>query len=185
MSGRPNLPPPGVSEITEGGGHRPVVSSPSRQTRRRGPGEDVLKNVHELKTVDNTAGLTPDGVQAVQRDVRIGKMPKTRRSRRNTVTFRSVDGEEYTFRTHDQKGKELETNRLFLLFAAIRETILGGNPQNVFDSWGVKLLDMDGKQFYPVPQETLERMMAERDVLETMGMADDDDRSEFALGQSE
>lgn len=180
---RPNLPPPGVSTTDGQGGHQTIASN--RRTKRAGPGEDVLQNVEQLRAVQNTAGMTPAGVRATTRDVRIGKMPKTKRSRRHTVTFRSVDGEEYTFRTHDTKGKELESNRVFLLFAAVRETILGGNPQNVFDAWNVKLTDMDGKQFYPLPQETLERMMAESEVLSAMGMDEPDESDQFALGHGE
>lgn len=177
-------PPAGVSTTDGAGGHKSVAPPPPQRARRPGPGEDVLQNVHELRQVGESTGMNPVGVQAVSRDVRIGKMPKTRRSRRHTVTFQSVDGEEYVFRTHDTKGNELPTNRLFLLFAAVREMILGGNPKNVFDAWNVKLLDVEGKQFYPLPQEVLERMMAE-EVLRDELHPEDDDQSEFSLGQAE
>lgn len=182
-------PPGGVSKINDDGGRTAIQDAdvPSKgKGVRRGAGEDVLKNVHDLPVESQGNVTTPTGVQSTSRDVRIGKMPRTRKSRRNTKRFRSVDGEVYSFRSHDSKGKELPENRLFMLLAALRETALGGDPKVVFDTWGLTVKDMDGKQFYPVPREVLERMAAEQEVLEVRGEVEEDpDHQMFALGESE
>jgi hypothetical protein len=156
-----NLPPPGVSSTDGQGGHKSIeVDAPKRPAsgrgkgRRRDVGDDVLKDVNGLRKEDS-AGISPDGTNAVERDVRIGRMPKTKRPRRNMATFRSVDGEDYTFRTHDTKGKELPQNRVFALFVACREMALGGSPVPVFNAFKVKIKDQDGKQFFPFTEESL------------------------------
>jgi hypothetical protein len=182
-------PPGGVSSINEGGGRTAIQDAdvPKKgKGVRRSAGDDVLKNVHELPVESQGNVTTPTGVQSTERDVRIGQMPRTKKSRRNTKSFRSVDGELYTFRSHDSKGKELPENRLFMLVAALRETTLGGNAKVVFDAWGLNVKDMDGKQFYPVSNEVLERMMAEQEVLEARGeLEEDPDQQMFALGEAE
>lgn len=185
-------PPPGVSTTDGQGNHKPIEVDPTagktsnRRTARRMPGEDVLLNVGSMESVQDSTGMTPTGVKSLSRDVRIGAIPKTRRSRKHTKTFRSVDGKEYSFRSHDTKGKELPDNRLFMLVVALREVSLGGSPQPVFDAWGLKVTDVDGKQFYPAPREVLEMMQADSEVMEMLDVEEEDEAAEqFSLGKAE
>lgn len=174
-------PPPGVSTTDGEGGHVPVNSPAAKPParagggRRRQVGEDILKNVEQLRREGQDTGFTPEGVQGVRRDVRIGKMPKTRRSRRNHTSFMSVDGREYTFRTHDTKGNELPHFRTQLLYICIRELSLGGSALPVLNAFNFHFKDEDGQQFLPVPEELLLALEGDDSV-------SDPDQSEYALG---
>lgn len=71
------------------------------------------------------------------------------------TTFTSVDGEVYTFRTHFRKdGKKLPVPRRneLAIFIALREVGIGGSPFPVLDAFNLKIDDVDGKAFYPVPE---------------------------------
>lgn len=167
-------PPGGVSTTDGKGGHQQVVAAPSGKGRRRLPGQDILQNVGELKVVRDDGGLTPAGTKATKRDVRVGNMPKTRRSRRHHTSFHSIDGEEYVFRTHDQKGNRLDYVATQVLYMSLREISLGGSALPVLAAFNVNFNDETGKQFLPVPPELLNRV---DDPIE--------DQPELALGQAD
>jgi hypothetical protein len=83
---------------------------------------------------------------------------RTRKPRRHTATFQSVDGKTYNFRTHDTKGKPLPYRESQALFVALREQRLGGDVFAVFEAFKLRIEDMDGQVVYPVSQEYLDML---------------------------
>jgi len=167
-------PPGGVSTTDGEGGHIPIAdpaAKPRGAGRRRQAGEDVLENVEQFRKAGTNDGFTPAGVKGVKKDVRIGTMPATRRSRRHHTSFRSIDGQDYTFRTHDTKGKQLNYLPTQVLYMSLRELSLGGSALPILHAFNVNFNDEDGKQFLPVSEEILNR-----------GVDDHEDQPEFALG---
>jgi hypothetical protein len=151
----------------------------------RSVGEDVLENLQNYKK-EASSGMTPAGVKASERDIRVGAMPPTRRPVRNMAVFTSVDGTAYTFRTHDTKGKELPHNRMQMLFICLREISLGGDALAVFKAFRVNMKDVDGRQFFPFSEETLQAIHLREVGHEELTEDEDlDEGSTFALGEEE
>jgi hypothetical protein len=153
-----HLPPSGVSTTDGEGGHAPVAAKPNAARgagRRRQAGDDILQNVEALRQVGGTDGMNPAGVRGVKKDIRVGKMPKTRRSRRHHTSFQSIDGQEYTFRTHDTKGQQLKYLPTQVLYMCLRELSLGGSALPILTAFNVNFDDEDGRKFLPVPAELL------------------------------
>ena len=153
-------PPPGVSTLAG----KPIeIDSPQippverKRGRKRVPGDDVLKDPSKYKAITST-GMTPAGVERNTVDIREAPLPKTRNPSRNTASFVSVDGEEYTFRTHDTKGKPLPYRETMALFISIRELSIGGDAKVVLDAFKFKMHDMNGKEFYPLTDEIMSRL---------------------------
>jgi hypothetical protein len=163
-----NWPGPKSRVASTADGHAIEIDKPKiqqtrvpRSGRRRLPGEDALKDLDKFKVVKDGGSATA-GVEGTPTDIREGPMPKTRRPNRHCATFTSIDGETYSFRTHDTKGKALQDRAVMAVFIALREIGLGGDARNVLDAFKFQLKDMDGKQFYPILEETLERFHVER-----------------------
>ena len=161
------LPPPGVSSQDAHGNHKAITGAP----RRRKPGEDVLMNPEKYRVVESA---NPPGTTGIRRDIREAPI-LTSKSPRHTATIQSVDGSTYTFRTHDTKGKSLEFRNQMCLFIAMREVSLGGSALPVFQAFKVSIRDMDGKRFFPVPED----LMVVPDNVESP-LFDD---SEYSLGE--
>jgi hypothetical protein len=151
-------PPAGVSTTDGAGGHAPINDPSARPRgagRRRQAGDDILQNVEQLRRVGGSEGMNPAGTKGVQKDIRIGNMPKTRRSRRHHVSFQSIDGQSYTFRTHDTKGTQLQYLPTQVLYMCLRELSLGGSALPILRAFNVNFNDEDGQQFLPVSEEAL------------------------------
>jgi hypothetical protein len=121
----------------------------------------------------------PAGARATARQVVQMPMPKVRRSERFTRSFESVDGNTYTFRTRDSKGNPLPGRVAQTLYLGIVEQMKGGNPLVIFEAMGLKLIDVDGQQVFPVPPEIWNRL-AQAEEPGFDAPADDD--QEFSLG---
>ena len=142
-------PPAGVSTTDGAGSHDPVL--PPGVSHRRQVGEDVLRDMDSMRKIDSSGGMNPAGAQAVKRDIREGPMPATRRSRRHHASFISVDGKEYTFRTHDTKGNQLGYLYTQVLYICLREIALGGSVNHILLAFNVNFPDETGKPFLPIP----------------------------------
>ena len=70
------------------------------------------------------------------------------------ASYTSLDGEEYIFRTHDNKGKPLPWRENLAMFLAFREVGLGGSPFTVLDAFRVSIKDATGKEVYPLKVST-------------------------------
>ncbi len=171
-------PPAGVSTTDGRGGHQSIsVEAPKRKKgsgRRPEAGEDPIANLDAYRRVEGAAN--PAGTGNVQRDVRIGRMPKTKRPRRNMASFHSIDGETYTFRTHQPNGKPIERRNELALFLAMREVSLGGTAFPVFEAFKLKIADADGKPFFPVPPELLNSAVLGEEIYE-------EEDAGFSLGE--
>jgi hypothetical protein len=170
-------PPPGISAIGEGGERTPVDSG-VRKPRKKGSSRgDVIARPERFRKVDPSA--PPPGTQRVQPDVLeapVGLKP----SARVKATFRSCDGEVYSVRTHDDKGKPLSYRETLCLFLAMREVVLGGSPFPIFDAFRLKMSDLDGKPIYPVPTELMERMTGRAPLPIAEGV---EEEKGFSLGE--
>ena len=116
------------------------------------------------------------GVRGVKKDIRIGNMPKTRRSRRHHTSFQSIDGNEYTFRTHDTKGVQFTYLPTQVLYMCIREVSLGGSALPILKAFAVNFNDEDGKPFLPVSEDTFNQLDPDDDYEEPVSLT---------LGQAE
>ena len=182
-------PPAGVSTNNPTGGHTAIQANERvlpEQHKKRAPrngrrlevGDDPLKNVDTFKVVEGTTN-NPTGTNRLSRDVREGPMPKTRRPRRHMSSFESIDGNVYTVRTHDPKGKPLAHRNELCLFLALIEMQKGGHPSSVFEAFSLKIDDADGNRIFPIPAEVLNSLYAsdEYEVAEESGDAG------FSLGE--
>jgi hypothetical protein len=104
-------------------------------------------------------------------------MPKTRRSRRHHTNFSSIDGQEYAFRTHDTKGKQLAYLPTQVLYMCLRELSLGGSALPILRAFNVNFNDEDGKQFLPVPVDLINQLGEDDDY--------DNEQPSLSLGQAE
>jgi len=147
------LPTPGVSSIGEDGSRSgvPVAPAPRRPLAR---GQDPIRNREGARQVDPRA--IPSGTNRTQQDI-IEIPIKRKLSSRTKATFTSVDGETYTFQTHDDRGKPLESRLVLSLYLAIREVELGGSASPVFDAFRLRIEDVDGKIVYPIPGQEPEK----------------------------
>ena len=154
----PQPPNPGVSQVT-GSGARvqdgPAPERPSFSRRAKGPGRgrnaDPLLNPEHGRRVNSNAA--PVGAKQLSNvsDIRdMSHLINQKRSVRGTRTFNSVDGQSYTFATREPNGEPIKGRMFQALYLAIREARLGGDPFVVFDAFGLKIDDLDGKQVYPV-----------------------------------
>ena len=172
-------PPAGVSTTDGSGSHSPISSpaaKPRGNGRRRTAGDDILQNVEQLRQVATSDGMNPVGVRGVKKDIRIGNMPKTRRSRRHHTSFQSIDGNEYTFRTHDTKGVQFKYLPTQVLYMCLREVSLGGSALPILNAFAVNFDDEDGKPFLPVTEGTFSQLDPDEDYEEPVSLT---------LGQAE
>jgi len=144
-------PPAGISEIGEDGSRKALPKTKAAQGRgHRGQRRDeVLKNPEAGRRVATSA---PAGVDTRQNDI-VEFDIHTKRSERHFATFTSVDGEEYSFRMRDQKGKVLAGLEPFVSMIAIVELMKGGNPLVVFKAFKIKIPAESGKLLFPVAEE--------------------------------
>jgi hypothetical protein len=146
-------PPPGVSTIDESGANRPVkeaaVAKRGRETnaaRQRAAGRDpISEKGRVVDPVSPASDLLKSKQQVVE--IPIGRA----RSKRHSASFQSVDGERYSFATHDDRGRAFAFRENLAIFLALREIGCGGSPFPVLDAFKVSLEDADGKKLYPVP----------------------------------
>lgn len=184
-------PPAGVSTTDGRGGHQPIAagersSQIPEQHRKRQPrngrklqvGEDPLQNPEKFKVVEGNPNV-PVGTNRVQRDVRVGPMPKTRRPRSHMTEFTSVDGNTYVIRTHDPKGKPVPGRNELCLFLAMIEMQKGGSPFPVFEAFKLKIQDAEGAQLFPVPVEVLNSLGYEPEYVDE----EEAENSGFSLGE--
>ena len=183
-----NWPGPRSRVSSTADGHAIEVDKPKiqqtrkpRAGRRRLPGEDALQDLSRFKVIKD-GGTTTAGVDGKEVDIREGAMPATRRPQRHCATFVSIDGETYSFRTHDTKGKRLPDSATMAAFITLREICLGGDGRNVLDAFKFRLKDMDGKEFYPIPDEILDRFHVERPVEPD---EEPEDAQKYSLGEAE
>lgn len=150
-------PPAGVSTTDGQGRHQSISVEQPKRTKGRGRrpevGEDPIADLNNYRKVSGSEN--PVGTGNISRDVRVGQMPKTKRPRRHMASFNSVDGNVYTFRTHQPNGKPIERRNELALFIAMREVSLGGTAFPIFEAFNLKIADADGKQFFPVPHHLL------------------------------
>lgn len=193
MADRPWPGPPAGVSTTDGAGRHQPISAAERsaavpeQHRKRKPrngrklqvGDDPLENPEQYKVVEGNPNV-PVGTTQVARDVRVGPMPKTRRPRRHMTSFQSIDGQVYTIRTHDPKGKALPYRNQLALFLAMIEMQKGGKPSTVFDAFNLKIADADGQQIYPIPVDILNSLYGvEEDYVDEEAAED----AGFSLGE--
>lgn len=119
------------------------------------PGDDVLAHPEQGREVHSQ---TPTGVQGKGRSVIEMKPPKFQKPSRHTASFTSVDGLEYSFRTHDTKGKAMPYLQTMVLYLALIEQAKGGSVSTVFQAFKVKIEDMDGNPYFPIPDEVIEEL---------------------------
>ena len=176
-------PPPGVSAVDENNNHKPIVADKvsvpvgnKRNGRKVRRGDDPLEHPEDFKVLQSNT-VNPTGVGTVQRDIREGKMPKSQRPRRNMASFESIDGQVYTFRTHDSKGKALPTRISQCLFLALIEKEKGGSPFTVMNAFKLTMNDADDKAMFPVPEHVLNSLQGDDEAF----VADED----FNLGHGE
>lgn len=151
---RSQVPPPGVSALHDDGSRVPIdADAPAQAVRRKprpaipGRREDPIRNVEGTKKVD---AASPVGVVRKDYDVVEAPMPATRTPSSHARTFTSVDGQTYRIRTRDRQGKPLAERIINTIVLAIREQRLGGDPLDVFNAFGVRIEDIDGKVLLPV-----------------------------------
>ena len=120
----------------------------------------------------------PAGVNTRRNDV-VEFDITTRRSQRHYATFRSVDGEEYSFRVRDNKGNVLSGIEPFVSMIAIVEMMKGGNPLDVFAAFKIKIPAEGGKVVFPIPQEHAHLIQAP-DVVE---LEQGSESAGFSLGE--
>lgn len=173
-------PPPGVSSLGPNNQRSIIEGAPTSRRvpgRAHEPGEDVIRDLSRGKTV---TGDSPVGANPKARNVVEMPMPKTKRPRRHVTSFTSVDGNEYSFRTHDTKGKPLPFREVQALYLAIIEMAKGGSPVPVLDAFKLTMEDMGGHVVYPIPSHLLSRAFtaaaqppaeAEEDVPEDRGFS--------------
>ena len=163
-----NPPPSGVSSIGEDGA-RQQVAKPTGRGHRANRRFDPLVNPEAGRRVESSA---PAGVDARPNDV-VEFDIKTQRSKRLYTSFRSVDGEEYSLRIRDGKGKVLPGVLPYVSMIAIIEMMKGGNPLDVFDAFKIKIPAEDGKVIFPVP-EKFAHLIQSPDIaeLESSAMSD-------------
>lgn len=189
-------PPPGVSAIgTDGASRKAVKAAPAEKDnsvkdqpagvpakngapRLRRPGEDVLVDPAKGRKVNLG---TPTGVRGIESDVIEMPMPRQRLPSVGTASFRSVDGEVYSFRTRDSKGKPLPQRNEMCLFIALVEIAKGGSPTPVLEAFKLNIDDANGTKYFPIPEEVFARLgdvvQAARDLGES-----DEDAPDFRLG---
>ena len=184
-------PPPGIStigpdfkssEAVERPAEAPArktasVKTPRSQPKPRLPGGDVLINPEAGRRIAQNA---PVGVLSRDSDVIEMPMPVQRLPRTSTAVFKSVDGNTYSFRTRDQKGKPLPYRNEMCIFIALTEMSKGGSPIPVLEAFKLSIEDATGKKYFPIPPETLStvRMMSQ----EAQPEAEDEQASDFRLG---
>ena len=186
-------PPPGVSALDDSGNHTPIavekqaealtktvvpVLGNKRNGRKVRRGDDPLQHPDKYKVLEGGT-VNPTGTGTVKRDIREGKLPATRRPRRNMTSFESIDGNTYTFRTHDSKGKALPTRISQCLFLAMIEQQKGGSPFTVMSAFKLTMADADGQAIFPVPAHILNGLRDDgEDFIE-----DSVENEEFNLGE--
>lgn len=190
----PTLPPAGVSAIGADGEARDVVKPARRRTNTAHiPSDDPLMHADKLRKV-NESVTTPAGTRSTRRDIREGSMPRTRTPRRHMASFDSVDGNTYTFRTHQPNGKPVPYREIQCLYLALVEVEKGGLASTVFDAFRVTMPDANGVQYYPIPEHL--RAQADEDVYDGMEhppseeeeeedvfpFIEDDESADYALG---
>jgi len=143
-----NPPPAGVSSIGEDG-ERQQVAKPVGRGSRPKHGSDPLRNPEGGRRVASSA---PAGVDVRPNDI-VEFDIKTSRSKRLYTSFRSVDGEEYSLRIRDSKGKVLPGVLPYISMIAMVEMMKGGNPLDVLDAFKVKIPAEDGKMVFPIPEK--------------------------------
>ena len=87
----------------------------------------------------------PAGTNALPRKVEVSKTKKVY-DPRFFAEYTSADGEEYVFRTHDKNGKPFVWRENLAIFLAIRELSIGGDGENIFKAFNVKIEDATGKK---------------------------------------
>ena len=165
---QPNLPASGgVSDLSNGA----TVAPPIRGAKRQA-GEDVIRNLEGARRVD---GTLPAGATASRRDVIEVPMNKVKRAKRHHAEYLSADGETYSFRTHDARGKTVPGRELMCLFLAMREHELGGSARAVFEAFRVEFPDSEGKPVFPIPYPTSAPKDVEETVVSVVGIFADDE----------
>jgi hypothetical protein len=150
-----------------------------RNGRKVQVGDDPLLDPANFKVIEGNPN-NPAGTTRTSRDVREGPMPKTRRPRRHMTSFESIDGNVYTIRTHDPKGKALPHRNQLCIFLALVEMQKGGEPSTVFNAFNLKIDDADGHRIFPIPQEVLNSMYGQEEYSAAEESSED---AGFSLGE--
>lgn len=180
-------PPPGVSTIGPGSkavetveapaAKVPTKKTPRSQPKPRNPGDDVLAHPEAGRRITQNA---PVGVLSKDSDIIEMPMPHQRLPRTSTATFKSVDGNTYSFRTKDQKGKPLAYRNEMCLFVALTEMAKGGSPVPVFEAFKLSIDDATGRKYFPIPPEVLALVRPMQQESQTE--LEDEQASDFRLG---
>lgn len=113
-------------------------------------------------------------VNAIQPDIPAGTNPVGRevvetviRDPKEFTSYKSVNGETYTFRTHSIKDRKRvavpRRNELALFLIAI-ENAQGGDGKNVMKAFNLKIKDEDNKPVFPIPATiTVEKVEKEEE----------------------
>lgn len=187
-------PPPGVSAIGTDGRktikvaaaetEAPAEVQASRTAAKSGapkprrPGEDVLVDPAKGRKVNLG---TPTGVRGIESDVIEMPMPRQRLPSVGTASFRSVDGEVYSFRTRDSKGKPLPQRNEMCLFIALVEVAKGGSPIPVLEAFKLNIDDANGTKYFPIPEDVFARLGDAIQTARDLGEADEA-APDFRLG---
>ena len=136
----PTPPPPGVASIGADGNRTPIT-----RPKRRKRGEDVIdpsKGV-QISNQSNTPGTLSVARNIVEVPIRgyenVGR-----------ASFKSVDGNTYSFRTKNDAGEPEPRREALAMWLSFREIGLGGNPMIVMNAFKVKIDDADGQSVFPV-----------------------------------
>ena len=136
----PKLPPPGASSIGSDGA-RTQVSSETR------PGVVTPGRPDGAKRI---SPYTPH-IGAKLHQVQMYEVPLHSTVNPNHLAeYRSIDGQDYSFSTHDSRGKPLVRRETLALFLGMREVALGGNPAAVLNAFRLNIQDRNGKPVFPV-----------------------------------
>ena len=123
-----------------------------------------IKAERELDPSSIPAGTTP--LKRTIVETTIGFDPRLH------ATYTSIDGEEYTFRTHDNKGKPIPSRELLALFLAFRETEAGGSASTVLDAFRVTIEDVSGKKVYPIEEKVFAAVETGEDTSQAFSLGE-------------
>lgn len=192
----PNLPPSGVSGLNLDGQAIPL-SDPSPGEEAPPPKPSVPRTSGRSKptqgdVIDTTKGrrvhsTAPTGVPGVGQDIIELPMPKMRQAQNRHREFTSVDGQTYSFRFKDAKGKPYPHVGEMALYLALIEQAKGGSIFTVFNAFKLNIPDANGLSVYPIPENILEQLSRNRksvpsEVEETQEEEDEAPDGGFSLG---